>query len=151
MGGARAGIADGAGLMALAFLPRPVRELPWVTLALVIAIAGFSDLVLYSAAGGKLTWALPQAVRFTVFLGMAIALSWVRMAWVKQAAFPAYVLTLLLLIFVEALGFVSGGAQRWLNLGFINLQPSELMKPVIVLACGQIAVQPRISRAGSSA
>jgi len=36
---------------------------------------------------------------------------------------------------VEALGFVGGGAQRWVNLGFINLQPSELMKPVIVLAC----------------
>ncbi len=120
--------------MALAFMPKPIRELPWLTLGLVIAIVAFDVLVLYSAAGGKLTWALPQAVRFVVFLGMAIALSWVRMEWVKQAAFPAYVVTLLLLIFVEALGFVGGGAQRWLNLGVINLQPSELMKPVIILA-----------------
>ena len=136
MGRANAGgcAPGGADLMALAFMPRPIRELPWITLGLVIAIAGFSDLVLYSAAGGKLTWALPQALRFVVFLGMAIALSWVRMEWVKQAAFPAYVLTLLLLIFVEAIGFVGGGAQRWISLGFINLQPSELMKPVIVLA-----------------
>ena len=58
----------------------------------------------------------------------------VRPEWIKQAAFPAYVIILLLLMVVEALGFVSGGAQRWLNLGFINLQPTELMKPVIVLA-----------------
>jgi rod shape determining protein RodA len=137
MGGARARrrAQGGADLMALAFMPKPVRELPWLMLALVIAIAAFSTLVLYSAAGGKATWALPQAVRFLVFLGMAIAMSRLPPEWIKQAAFPAYVLTLLLLIFVEALGFVSGGAQRWLNLGFVNLQPSELMKPVIVLAC----------------
>jgi rod shape determining protein RodA len=51
----------------------------------------------------------------------------------KQAAFPAYGAVLLLLLLVEALGFVGGGAQRWLDLGIIRLQPSELMKPVIVL------------------
>ncbi|HYI47694.1 MAG TPA: rod shape-determining protein RodA [Allosphingosinicella sp.] len=121
--------------MALAFMPKPIREIPWTMILLVVSIAAFSTLVLYSAAGGRPTWALPQAVRFTVFLGMAIAISRLRPEWIKQAAFPAYFLTLLLLILVEALGFVRGGAQRWLNLGFINLQPSELMKPVIVLAC----------------
>ena len=90
MGRAHAGggsTAGGADLMALAFMPKPIRELPWITLALVIAIVVFDVLVLYSAAGGKLTWALPQAVRFVVFLGMAIALSWVRLEWVKQAVF----------------------------------------------------------------
>ena len=64
---------------------------------------------------------------------MAIAMSRLRPERFKQAAFPAYVGVLLLLILVEALGFVGGGAQRWLDLGFIRLQPSELMKPVIVL------------------
>jgi len=79
MGIARPGrAADGAGLMALAFMPKPVRELPWLMLALVIAIAGFSTLVLYSAAGGHMTWALPQGLRFVVLLGMAIAMSWLR-------------------------------------------------------------------------
>ena len=52
----------------------------------------------------------------------------------KQIAFPAYVVLLGLLVIVEALGFVGGGAQRWVALGPLNLQPSELMKPVIVLA-----------------
>ena len=121
--------------MALAFMPKPIRELPWRMLVLVILIAGFRLLVLYSAAGGEMTWALPQGVRFVVFLGMAIAMSRLRPEWIKQAAFPAYVIVLLLLVFVEALGFVGGGAQRWLDLGPLNLQPSELMKPVIVLAC----------------
>jgi rod shape determining protein RodA len=99
--------------MALAFMPKALRELPWVVILLTVAIAGFSTLVLYSAAGGRPTWAMPQAVRFLAFL----------------------FIVLVLLVVVEAMGFVSGGAQRWINLGFINLQPSELMKPVIVLAC----------------
>jgi rod shape determining protein RodA len=119
----------------LAFMPKPVKELPWRMLVPVALIALFSTVVLYSAAGGGMRWALPQGARFIVFLGLAIAMSRLRPEWIKQAAFPAYVIVLVLLIAVEALGFVSGGARRWINLGPLNLQPSELMKPVIVLAC----------------
>ena len=121
--------------MNLAFMPQPIKELPWRMIVPVVLIGMFSTIVLYSAAGGGLRWALPQAARFLIFLGLAIAMSRLRPALIKQAAFPAYVIVLLLLIFVEALGFVGGGARRWLNLGPLNLQPSELMKPVIVLAC----------------
>jgi rod shape determining protein RodA len=119
----------------VSLIPAPIAELPWRMLSLVIAITGFGLLVLYSAAGAKLMpWALPHAARFAVFLGMAIALSRVRSERLKELAFPAYGLIFFLLILVEALGFVGKGAQRWLNLGFMNLQPSELMKPVIILA-----------------
>ena len=52
---------------------------------------------------------------------------------IKAIAFPLYGVTLVMLIGVEALGFVSKGAQRWLDLGPIRLQPSEFMKPAIVL------------------
>ena len=52
---------------------------------------------------------------------------------IKAIAFPLYGVTLIMLIGVEALGFVSKGAQRWLDLGPIRLQPSEFMKPAIVL------------------
>jgi rod shape determining protein RodA len=120
---------------ALAFMPTPIRELPWRMIVPVVLIAAFSTVVLYSAAGGGMRWALPQGARFAVFLGLAVAMSRLRTEWIKQAAFPAYVIVLVLLIFVEAIGFVGGGARRWINLGPLNLQPSELMKPVIVLAC----------------
>ena len=116
-------------------IPAPIAELPWRMLILVMLITGFGLLVLYSAAGGKLMpWALPQAVRFTLFLGLAVLMSRMRPETMRQAAFPAYAVVLLLLLLVEALGFVGKGAQRWLSLGFMNLQPSELMKPVIILA-----------------
>ena len=116
-------------------IPAPIADLPWRMLILVMLITGFGLLVLYSAAGGKLMpWALPQGVRFVVFLGMAVVISRVRAETIRSFAFPAYAGVLFLLILVEALGFVGKGAQRWLSLGFMNLQPSELMKPVIILA-----------------
>jgi rod shape determining protein RodA len=117
------------------FVPAGIARLPWNVLWLVLAIGGFGLLVLYSAAGGSLMpWALPQAVRFLAFLGLAVGLSYIRPEQFKAATFPAYGIVIVLLLLVEALGFVGGGAQRWLNLGIIRLQPSEFMKPLIVLA-----------------
>ena len=116
-------------------IPASVARLPWGLLALVTGIGGFGLIVLYSAASGNLRpWAFSQGVRFLVFLCVAIALSRVRLEQLKQVGFPAYGILLVLLTAVELLGVVGGGSRRWLDLGFINLQPSELMKPVIVLA-----------------
>ncbi len=114
-------------------VPAPIAELPWKILLLVTAITGFGLLVLYSAAGGSLKWALPQGARYAMFLAMAIAISRLHPDRLKQSAFPLYGIVFVMLLLVEALGFVSGGAQRWLNLGIIRLQPSELMKPIIIL------------------
>ncbi len=117
-----------------AIIPRPLARLPWRLIWLVATIAGFGLLVLYSAAGGSMQpWAMKQAIVFLAFLGVAIAMSWVSEATIKAVTFPIYAVTLLMLIGVEALGFVSKGAQRWLDLGPMRLQPSEFMKPAIVL------------------
>jgi rod shape determining protein RodA len=116
-------------------VPAPIANLPWRLLFIVGAIGVFGTLVQYSAAGGSLQpWALNHATRYVAFLGLAVLISYVRPRWFKDLAFPAYAVVLVLLILVEILGFVGGGAQRWINLGFIVLQPSELMKPVIVLS-----------------
>ena len=117
-----------------AIIPKPLARLPWRLIFLVATIAGFGLLVLYSAAGGSAQpWAVKQAIIFVVFLGIAIAMSWVSESTIKSITFPLYGATLLMLIGVEALGFVSKGAQRWLEIGPIRLQPSEFMKPAIVL------------------
>lgn len=115
-------------------VPAPLARLPWKLLMLVIGITGFGLIVLYSAAGGNLRpWALSQGIRFCVFLFGAIALSRVPEDLWKKAAFPLYIIIVILLILVEVLGFVGGGSQRWLDLGFIRIQPSEMMKLAIVL------------------
>ncbi|GGB33136.1 rod shape-determining protein RodA [Sphingomonas metalli] len=122
--------------MTTRLIPEPLAQLPWRILLLVAAINGFGLLMLYSAAGGSMMpWALPQGIRFCVFLTGAIIVSRVPEDWLRHGAMPAYAVLLLMLIGVELLGHVSGGSQRWLNLGFgFRLQPSELMKLAIVLA-----------------
>jgi rod shape determining protein RodA len=118
-----------------AIIPRPLARLPWRLIFLVSGIAMFGLVVLYSAAGGAMEpWAVKQGIIFLGFLTVAVAMSWLNEATIKSVAFPIYGVTLLMLIGVEALGFVSKGAQRWLDLGPIRLQPSEFMKPAIVLA-----------------
>ncbi|HLZ78460.1 MAG TPA: FtsW/RodA/SpoVE family cell cycle protein, partial [Sphingomonas sp.] len=115
-------------------VPAQLAQLPWKVILTVIAITSFGLVVLYSAAGGSLEkWALGQGLRFCVFLAGAVALSRVREQQIKSAVVPAYVILIVALVFTELLGKVAGGGQRWLNLGIIRLQPSELMKPVIVL------------------
>jgi rod shape determining protein RodA len=117
-----------------AIIPRPLAKLPWRLIFLITGIATFGLIVLYSAAGGSVQpWALKQSIVFLGFLAIAICMSWMSEATIKAIAFPLYAVTLVMLISVEALGFVSKGAQRWLDLGPIRLQPSEFMKPAIVL------------------
>ncbi|WP_438827101.1 rod shape-determining protein RodA [Sphingomonas bacterium] len=104
-------------------------------LALITAICGFGLLVLYSAANANVRpWAFSQGWHFLLFLCGAIWLSRFREEEIKSVALPIYVILVLLLIGVEALGAVGGGSRRWLDLKIIRLQPSELMKPGIVLA-----------------
>ncbi|ODP36395.1 rod shape-determining protein RodA [Sphingomonas turrisvirgatae] len=116
-------------------VPAPVLRLPWPAMLLILALGGFGALMLYSAAGGKLQpWSLSHGIRFGAFFTVALAMSRIPMDWYRIAAFPAYVVTLALILLVEAIGHVAGGAQSWLDLGFIRLQPSELAKLTLVLA-----------------
>jgi rod shape determining protein RodA len=117
------------------FVPAPLAQLPWRLLSFVIGLGAFGCVVLYSAAGGSFSpWATSHAVRFCMFLSMAIALSRVREQTWQSIAWPTYAIILGLLFVVELVGGISGGSQRWLDLGFMRLQPSELMKPAVVLA-----------------
>jgi len=119
-------------------IPEPLADLPWMVILLVAGIGSFGLVVLYSAAGGSLRpWALSQGIRFFVFLFGAVALSRVPERVWKAGALPAYAALVAALMVVEGLGKISGGSQRWINIGFVNLQPSELMKPAIVLACAR--------------
>src|SRR6476659_6246027 len=136
-----------------AIIPRPLAKLPWRLIFLITGIAGFGLIVLYSAAGGSIRpWALKQAIVFGGFLTIAVSMSWMKESTIKAIAFPLYGVTLIMLIGVEALGFVSKGGQRWLDIGPIRLQPSEFMKPAIVLTLARFyelvpAAEIRKSRA----
>jgi rod shape determining protein RodA len=107
----------------------------WFFVLLIGATASIGFAMLYSAAGGHLDpWASRQMVRFGIGVVMLIvvAITDIR-AWMRYA-YVLYMLSLALLATVEFFGVVGMGAQRWIDFGFINLQPSELMKIALVLA-----------------
>ena len=134
----------------LAFVPRPVAELPWQIIFITVAIAGFGVIVLYSAAGGSVSpWAGIHALRFVVFLAMALVIRLFSENFVKWGTFPAYAVFAVLLLLVELAGAVKGGSQRWIELGFIRLQPSEFMKPLVVLAIARFYEMLPIGQARS--
>lgn len=115
-------------------IPAPIARQPWEMLIPLVLLAGFGTAVLFSAAGGSYhPYASSHALRFVLFFTVAIAITVQPREFVKLLVYPAYAIVLVLLMAVEAIGFVGGGSQRWLNLGFMQLQPSELMKPVIVM------------------
>ncbi|HMT48127.1 MAG TPA: rod shape-determining protein RodA [Novosphingobium sp.] len=116
-------------------IPAPIARQPWGVILPLIALVLFGSAVLYSAAGGNLRpWALTHVMRFGVFLVMALLITRLPRDLFKLSAYPVYGILVVLLVLVDLIGGIGGGSQRWLNLGFMTLQPSELMKPGIVLA-----------------
>ncbi|HVV28864.1 MAG TPA: rod shape-determining protein RodA [Rhizomicrobium sp.] len=110
-------------------------EVNWglVLLVSLIAIAGIA--MLYSVAGAHLQpWALKQIGHFSLGLIVLLAAAMIDIRVWMSLAYPAYALALLLLVAVVVVGHVGLGAQRWISLGPLDLQPSELMKISLVLA-----------------
>ena len=116
-------------------LPPFLAEQSWRAILPLTLLVLFGAAVLHSAAGGSMEpYASSHLIRFAVFLVMALVMSYFTPDFYRWAAFPVYVTVVALLLLVEIIGAVGGGSQRWLDLGPIVLQPSELMKPGIVLA-----------------
>jgi rod shape determining protein RodA len=116
-------------------VPAPIAGLPWRIIAILFCMVAFGATVLYSAAGGSFEpWSGKHLIRFMVLMAMAVVMSRMPMDFWKSITFPLYGVLIILLIGVEIVGFAGGGSQRWINLGIISIQPSEIMKPAIVLA-----------------
>jgi rod shape determining protein RodA len=106
---------------------------PLVLVIAVIACIGFA--MLYSVAGGHFSpWASKQMVRFCIGLVLLLAAAMVDIRVWMALAYPFYGLCLVLLVVVQVAGHTGLGAQRWIDIGPIQLQPSELMKIALVLA-----------------
>ena len=113
---------------------RKILHMNWALTLLLAALAATGFLMLYSVADGSWDpWARRQATRFGLGLGVMFAVAMVHIRFWKTIAPLAYIGALLLLIFVEFFGSVGMGAQRWIDLGFMQLQPSEVMKVALVM------------------
>jgi len=112
-----------------------VLYLNWALIVLITAVASVGFLMLYSAAGGSFDpWASAQAKRFAVGMVLMLVVGFVPIWFWRNIAGLVYSFALILLIGVEFFGEVGMGAQRWIALGPVRLQPSELMKIALVAA-----------------
>ena len=115
-------------------IPEKIWSINWglVLLVSLLACVGFGTL--YSAANGQWDpWASKQIVRYSVALAVMLVCALVDLRFWYKAAFPIWWISFALLVAVEVRGFIGMGAQRWIDLGVIQLQPSEIMKVAVVL------------------
>jgi rod shape determining protein RodA len=98
-------------------------------------IAGFGLVVLYSASG----MSLPTVMRASAHLGMGavamLVLAQVNPNFLRRSSPWLFLLGVALLIVVDGIGYIGKGAQRWLDLGLVRFQPSELMKLAVPMMC----------------
>jgi rod shape determining protein RodA len=118
---------------------RGVREklsrLHWPFILLLTMLAGVGTVTLYSVAGGSWEpWALRHAMRYVIALGLLVAIAMVGIRYWMALAYPIYFAALAALAAVPVIGTVNMGAQRWIEIGAFQFQPSEMMKIGLVLA-----------------
>ena len=114
---------------------RKLLEINWGLVLLLTLLAGVGCVMLYSAAGGSIEpWAERQAVRYGLALGLLVVVALVDIRFWFRLAYPIYFIAVLMLVAVDVMGAIRMGAERWIDLGFIQLQPSEVMKVALVLA-----------------
>ncbi len=116
-------------------LAEKLARLAWPLVALVVLLGLVGYALLYSAGGGSHTpWALRHGIRLVVMTALAVAIAMVDIRQLFRLAYPIYGVVLVLLVAVEIVGEINKGAQRWIDIGIVQLQPSELMKLALVLA-----------------
>jgi rod shape determining protein RodA len=112
-----------------------ILGISWGLVLLITIVACVGIVILYSAADGNMQpWAARQTVRFAIALIPMLGTALLGVRYWFRLAYWAYGLALLLVIAVDLRGFAGMGAQRWIDLGVIQLQPSELMTVALVLA-----------------
>lgn len=106
---------------------------PLVALLVLLGLVGYATL--YSAGGGSPSpWAWRHGVRLAVFVPCMVAMALVDLRFWLRLSYLFYAGVVALLVAVDVLGEINKGAQRWLDLGFVQLQPSELMKVALIMA-----------------
>ncbi len=104
----------------------------WLLLGL-FAITGYGLLVLYSASGGSEKMFTNRVMQVSLGLGVMFVMAMIPPRTYKQISPYLYAVTIVMLVMVDVFGETSKGAQRWLNLGFVRFQPSEIAKLAVPL------------------
>jgi rod shape determining protein RodA len=106
----------------------------WIYVLLLCALASCGYVALYSAGGGPEPYAWRHGMRFAFGVVMMLSLAMVDIRFLARFSWPFYGVALVLLVLTLKMGHVGKGAERWLELGPVQLQPSEIMKVALAMA-----------------
>ena len=127
-----------------------IRSIDLILIFCVLILGGISTFAMYSSEGGQmLYYTKSHLLRFSVFFVLMIFLSFIRLKFFHSISYFLYFIVLLLLFYASVYGITVSGSQRWINLYFINLQPSELMKIVIILCFAKFYHRMQIDNVNS--
>ena len=113
---------------------KKLLHLHWPLILILTAIAAIGFMMLYSVAGGSFTpWSEAQIQRFGIGIAAMMIVAMTPIWFWRNMSVLAFVFSLALLVFVEFFGSTGMGAQRWIDLGFMRLQPSEVAKIALVM------------------
>ena len=113
---------------------RKILYFHWPLALLLAAVSCIGFLMLFSVSGGNFDqWAKPQMIRFCIGFVAMVIIGFTPISIWRNISMPTYIISLALLLYVEYFGVSGKGAQRWIDLGFIKLQPSELMKIALIM------------------
>ena len=115
--------------------PAKLFAMNWSLVLVLCAVGCTGFLMLFSVAGGSLRpWAEPQIIRFAVGILVMLAIGMIDIRYWRMISPLAYIGSFALLVLVDIMGEIGMGAQRWIDLGVVQIQPSELMKVALVMA-----------------
>ena len=127
-----------------------LRSFDYVLLSCILILGFVSNLSMYSTDGGEFLYhSKSHFIRFVVFFTMMIFLSFLNLRFWHSTAYFFYIIVLGFLIWASIHGVTASGSQRWINLYFINLQPSELMKIAIIVCFARYFHRTQLSSIGS--
>lgn len=110
-------------------------SLNWTLITLIILMSSIGFVMLYSAAEGNFyPWASKQMTRFLIFFPFMILIALIDIKYWFKLSYVIYCICLILLVLTFEYGVQVMGAQRWLRIGPVNIQPSEIMKICVVFA-----------------
>ena len=98
-------------------------------------IALYGQIVLYSSSGGDWGAVARGTTRLAIGAALMLVCAQLKPGFLRRISPWLYILGFVLLVIVDLVGYVGKGAQRWLDLGFVRFQPSEIMKLAVPMAC----------------
>ena len=111
-----------------------IKALDFILILCVLVLGVVGTFSMYSSEGGQfLYYTKNHVIRFTVFFSFMLFFSFIRIKFWHSLGYFFYFVVILLLIYASLYGITVSGSKRWINLYFVNLQPSELMKIAIII------------------